>query len=148
MCIRDSHYPSNTFVASFLGTPPMNMINGHVSKGTFKATNNGESKATFSNKIPSELKSFEGECSLGFRPENTSITLDSKKGKFKIAGIESLGSETVVHADYNGITISAIMHKPDSSFGHNLVGSDSKVDIKIDDDGLRIFDNEGNSINK
>ena len=61
--LNSYHYPSNTFVASFLGTPPMNMINGHVSKGIFKATNNGESKATFSNKIPSALKSFEGECS-------------------------------------------------------------------------------------
>ena len=85
---------------------------------------------------------------LGFRPENTSVVLDSKKGKFKIIGIESLGSETVIHTDCMGITISAIMHKPDSSFGHNLVGSDYNVDIKIDDDGLRLFDIEGNSIKK
>ena len=30
--LNSYHYPSNTFVASFLGTPPMNMIKGHVSK--------------------------------------------------------------------------------------------------------------------
>ncbi len=146
--LNSYHYPSNTFVASFLGTPPMNMVKGNVSKGIFTATNAGESKATFKNEIPAAFKFFEGDCMLGFRPENTSIILDSKKGKFKITGIESLGSETVVHADYNGITISAIMHKPDSNFGHNLVNSDSRVDIKIDGDGLRIFDIKGNSIKK
>tara|TARA_A100000164_G_scaffold165531_1_gene146803 strand:- start:1070 stop:2179 length:1110 start_codon:yes stop_codon:yes gene_type:complete len=143
--LNSYNYPSNTFVASFLGTPPMNMIKGRVSKGTFEATNNGKSKTTFKIKIPTEFKSFEGDCMLGFRPENTSMILNSKKGKFKITGIESLGSETVVYADYNGISISAIMHKPDSIFGHNLVGSDSKFDIKIDVDGLRIFNIEGNS---
>ena len=144
--LNSYHYPSNTFVASFLGTPPMNMVKGHASKGMFEATNNGKSKTTFKNKIPTALKSVEGDCVLGFRPENTSILLNSKKGKFDITGIESLGSETVVHVDCNGVIISAIMHKPDSSFGHELVGSDSKVDIKIDDDCLRIFDIEGNSI--
>ena len=126
----------------------MNIIKGNVSKGTFAATNTGESQTNFKKKIPAVFKSFKGDCMLGFRPENTSIILDSKKGKFKIAGIESLGSETVVHADYNDIIISAIVHKPDSVFGHNLVGSDSKVDIKIDDAGLRLFDIEGNSIKK
>ena len=144
--LNSYHYPSNTFVASFLGTPPMNMIKGHVSKGTFEATNNSKSKRTFKNKIPTSLKSVEGDCVLGFRPENTSIILNSKKGMFDITGIESLGSETVVHVGWNGVIISAIMHKPDSSFGHELVGSDSKVDIKIDDGCLRIFDIEGNSI--
>ena len=146
--LNSYHYPSNSFVASFLGTPPMIMVKGHVSKGKFEAKNNGKSKTTFNSKIPTGIKSFEGNCILGFRPENTSVVLDSKKGKFKIIGIESLGSETVIHLDFMGIAISAIMHKPDSSFGHDLVGSDSKVDIKIDDAGLRLFDIEGNSIKK
>tara|TARA_B100001029_G_scaffold178131_1_gene184170 strand:- start:1199 stop:2311 length:1113 start_codon:yes stop_codon:yes gene_type:complete len=144
--LKSYHHPSNTFVASFLGTPPMNMLKGTVSNGTFRASNSKESKLTFKKKLPSTYKSFEGDCFLGFRPENTTIILGSKKGKFSILGIESLGSESVVHIYSGNIALSAIMHKPDAIFDQNLAGSDSKIDIEIDDDSMRLFDFEGNSI--
>ncbi len=144
--LKSYHNPSNTFVASFLGTPPMNMVEGKVSKGNFTASNSTEFKGTFKKKLPNKYKSFEGDCVLGFRPENTAIILDSKRGKFKIVGIESLGSESVIHIDYGNIKISAIMHKPDVKFDQNFVDSNSKIDIEIDEDSLRLFDFEGNTI--
>ena len=144
--LKSYHNPSNTFVASFLGTPPMNMVEGKVSKGNFTASNSTEFKGTFKKKLPNKYKSFEGDCVLGFRPENTAIILDSKRGKFKMVGIESLGSESVIHIDYGNIKISAIMHKPDVKFDQNFVDSNSKIDIGIDEDSLRLFDFEGNTI--
>ena len=138
--------PSNTFVASFLGTPPMNMVAGKVSKGTFSAAEKGESKNNFKKKIPNAYKSFEGDCFLGFRPENTSLNLNAKKGKFHVVGIESLGSESVIHLERDKIKISAILHRPDSSITQTFIGSNSKIDIEITDEELRLFDSEGNSV--
>ncbi len=138
--------PSNTFVASFLGTPPMNMVAGKVSKGTFSAAEKGESKNNFKKKIPNAYKSFEGDCFLGFRPENTSLNLNAKKGKFHVVGIESLGSESVIHLERDKIKISAILNRPDSSLSQTFIGSNSKIDIEITDEELRLFDSEGNSV--
>ena len=138
--------PSNTFVASFLGTPPMNMVAGKVSKGTFSAAEKGESKNNFKKKIPNAYKSFEGDCFLGFRPENTSLNLNAKKGKFHVVGIESLGSESVIHLERDKIKISAILNRPDSSISQTFIGSNSKIDIEITDEELRLFDSEGNSV--
>ena len=38
------------------------------------------------------------------------------------------------------------MHKPDVKFDQNFVDSNSKIDIEIDEDSLRLFDFEGNTI--
>ena len=144
--LESYHNPSNTFVASFLGTPPMNMIAGKASKGMFSAIEKGESKTNFNKKLSDEYKSFEGDCFLGFRPENTSLNFNTKKGKFHVAGIESLGSESVIHLECGKIKISAILHRPDPSFSQKFIGSNLKIDIKIKDEELRLFDSEGNSV--
>ena len=144
--LESYHNPSNTFVASFLGTPPMNMVAGKANKGTFSAIEKGESKTNFKKKLPDEYKSFEGDCFLGFRPENTSLKLNAKKGKFHVVGIESLGSESVIHLECGKIKISAILHRPDPSFSQKFIGTNLKIDIEIKDEELRFFDSEGYSI--
>ena len=124
----------------------MNMIAGKANKGTFSAIVKGESKTSFKKKLPDEYKSFEGDCFLGFRPENTSLKLNAKKGKFHVVGIESLGSESVIHLECGKIKISAILHRPDPSFSQKFIGTNLKIDIEIEDEELRLFDSEGNSV--
>ena len=83
---------------------------------------------------------------LGFRPENTSLNLNAKKGQFHVVGIESLGSESVIHLECGKIKISAILHRPDASFSQTIIGSSSKIGIEIEDEELRLFDSEGNLV--
>ena len=144
--LKAYHNPSNTFVASFLGTPPMNMIRGGVSKGIFTANKVEKSKYTFKKKLPAHYRKFEGECTLGFRPENTDLKINSKNGKFRLVGIESLGSESVLHLQYDSFLISAILHSPDSGTSQKLASPGLKVNIDIDESHLRLFDSEGKSV--
>jgi len=86
--------PADIFVASFVGTPKINIIDGFISGGTIKPFN---LSIIF---IPSDYKSR--EVTVGIRPEDISIDND---GKFQgtINSVEYLGDKsilTVKYADY------------------------------------------------
>ena len=74
------------------------------------------------------------------------MKLNAKKGKFHVVGIESLGSESVIHLECGKIKISAILRRPDASFSQKFVGTNLKIDIEIIDEELRLFDSEGYSV--
>ena len=79
--------PINTFVASFIGNPPMNLINGKIKDGQFISENINIKK--FSNK--------NGKYILGFRAEDATIS-KSSGGNIKgpIFSIELLGDAIMV----------------------------------------------------
>ena len=80
--------PANLFVASFCGSPPMNLLEGAVTDGRFQR---GEGS------IPIE-KGAATERVLGFRPEHAQITMRGAPDSFagEIYVVEPLGSETLV----------------------------------------------------
>ena len=100
--------PVNTFVASFVGTPPMNLFEGNIIK---KSGNEYLFKSeSFYLKIPKLLikciKEPLGDrrsVILGARPQN--ITLFEKSSEGAVAGqifnVEKLGKETIVIIEYN-----------------------------------------------
>ncbi|MBX2836673.1 MAG: sn-glycerol-3-phosphate ABC transporter ATP-binding protein UgpC [Gammaproteobacteria bacterium] len=79
--------PQNTFVAGFIGSPAMNLIDGRIDNGEFKSANvliNGFDK------------SFSGNVTLGFRAEDASIA-DSIDGvSAPVYSMELLGEATMV----------------------------------------------------
>jgi len=94
--------PVNTFVAGFLGTPPMNLFNGN-----FRETKDGGllEMGGYTLSLPNEVtralkESGTSELVLGLRPENVSVHKE-KQGKedidMEVFTVEDLGSETVVN---------------------------------------------------
>ncbi|WRH64552.1 MAG: sn-glycerol-3-phosphate ABC transporter ATP-binding protein UgpC [Fuscovulum sp.] len=80
--------PANIFVASFIGSPSMNMIDGVVQKGAVLAGG-----ATLP--LPPGMKVSDGrEVIYGVRPENLAVTPNGISGT--IAVVEPTGSETHV----------------------------------------------------
>ncbi len=79
--------PANTFVASFIGNPAMNLIEGVVEDGTFRAQNVA---------IPG-VKAPDGPLTLGFRAEDAGIT-EAGQGQINapIYTMELLGDATMV----------------------------------------------------
>ncbi len=84
--------PANTFVATFIGLPPMNMFDGKIEGGRFVGANfeypltEGQSEL---------LKDYEGKpIILGVRPEN--IVRDGTVD-FRVENNENLGMNTLVH---------------------------------------------------
>ena len=90
--------PANTFVATFIGLPPMNMFEGVIEKGKFKSS---LFEYPLNDAQKDLLKGYEGQSViLGVRPEN--ITRDGNV-KLHITNNENLGMNTLVHGKIGGV---------------------------------------------
>lgn len=81
--------PVNTFVASFLGTPAMNLVQGALKDGVFE---------TEHLRIPGFNKKYDGPITLGFRAEDASLATDSGELTSSIYTFELLGDASMVTA--------------------------------------------------
>ena len=84
--------PANLFVASFIGLPPMNFIDGKVEGGKLVTK---QFALHLSDEEQKLLAGYEGkEIVLGVRPENTKVGDDFQ---MKVITNENLGMNTLVH---------------------------------------------------
>ena len=84
------HRPATSFVASFIGSPPMNLIRGVADGSRF-----GAGGLTLA--LPSAAPRS-GELVLGLRPEHAELHLDGAAGwPLKVEALEMLGAERLVH---------------------------------------------------
>ena len=125
-------YPANTFVATFIGLPPMNMFNGKIEGGKFV----GED---FDYPLTAEqkelLKDYEGKAViLGARPEN--VTRDGII-PFKVDNNENLGMNTLVHGKVNGKKIVVCKF---AEWCHYKYGDE--ISIGFEPDRMHFFDAE------
>ena len=79
--------PSNTFVASFIGSPAMNLVKGTLSNGVFNA--DGMSISGLS-------KNVEGDVILGFRAEDAKVVDQKSQLNASVYSFELLGDATMV----------------------------------------------------
>lgn len=89
--------PANTFVATFIGLPPMNMFEGKVENGAFKCD-------LFEYPLTAKQKDIlreyqDKEIVLGVRPENVTR---SGHVKLHVTNNENLGMNTLVHGKLGG----------------------------------------------
>ena len=90
-------HPANTFVASFIGSPAMNLVEGEVRDGVFTGDQ-------------VEIKGLTGiapgPATLGFRAEDASVSADQTgEVKAPIYSIEMLGDSTMVTVRAGGSLI-------------------------------------------
>ncbi|MDP5359775.1 MAG: ATP-binding cassette domain-containing protein, partial [Paracoccaceae bacterium] len=89
--------PANTFVAGFIGSPAMNLVDGQISGGTFTAD-----KITVSG-LPSQ---HNGPVTLGFRAEDASVATGPAEANSKVYSLELLGEATMVTMRIGGTIVS------------------------------------------
>jgi len=93
--------PANTFVASFIGAPPMNMIEAEVTGSVL--TVDGHWMTPMNASIKQMIDS--DKVSLGVRPEHIRLANDSEPGFLvEIANIEVLGTETLITFNFGPST--------------------------------------------
>jgi multiple sugar transport system ATP-binding protein len=82
--------PANRFVATFIGSPPMNLIDGTISRGVFRTATGA---LTFDAPgLP------EGPCTLGVRPEHLVLAATGRAIlSARLELVEPLGSEVLLH---------------------------------------------------
>ncbi len=138
--------PCNVFVATFLGSPQMNILNVFLSieNGTLFATlkDNRNIKFTLSNYIKNQIlddKYIGKEVLLGVRPEF--VYLDNKESDIKdakVSFVEMLGSELIVYIKIPGIEKELIM----STREHTPICKGNSIGIKFDFEHIHLFDAE------
>jgi multiple sugar transport system ATP-binding protein len=78
--------PANTFVASFIGSPAMNLVNGEIADGTFVA------KGIEVKGLP---KNVRGPVTLGFRAEDATLVSEGGQLGAEVYSMELLGEATM-----------------------------------------------------
>lgn len=119
--------PASTFVAGFIGSPPMNLIDGHVEKGTFTAEGIKVGGLDISGSRP---------VVLGFRPEDCAVTGKGKHLSGEIYGIEPTGDMTFLTLLAAGKQVEI---KADRDY-HGTLGEIEN--IRFNTDRLYLFDSE------
>ena len=94
-------HPANTFVASFIGSPAMNLMDGTLTGGTFTGDNVS---------IPG-LQGPDGPVTLGFRAEDAAIAETGGEITAPIYTIELLGDATMLTVRAGGQLVSVKAHK-------------------------------------
>ena len=95
--------PANRFVASFIGSPAMNLIDGQMQGGTFTAANTEVTG----------LNAPDGPVTLGFRAEDAVVPSSNGQINAPIYTLELLGDATMVSVRIGGALVSA---KADKTF--------------------------------
>ena len=134
--------PANTFVASFIGTPPMNLVEGRIggeaapefraAGGAFSVPLGGRWGAALTEPSPAAV-------TLGIRPEDVrrADSANSSGGvvRSRVELVELLGGEALVHVSVGGVELTARMPAPVPPAG-------SELDLLIPAERVHLFDRE------
>ena len=93
--------PANTFVASFIGNPAMNLMDGTLTNGVFEGTNV---------RIEGLPAGHNGPVTLGYRAEDAGLA-ESGAINAPIYSLELLGDATMVTVKAGGAMVSVKAHK-------------------------------------
>ena len=125
--------PANTFVAGFLGSPPMNQM-----KGTL--TESGADVGGVQIALSASTVGHVGrDVIVGIRPEHVSLEPDARTSEFPIELdlVEPLGSEALLHARRDG---ESLVFKAETNGSINHLNSGTAVHVP--ENLLKIFDAE------
>jgi multiple sugar transport system ATP-binding protein len=89
--------PANTFVASFIGSPAMNLIKGDIENGVFTAEGI---------RIEGLSSTVNGPVTLGFRAEDANLASENGHVNAPIYTVELLGDATMISLRVGGELIS------------------------------------------
>lgn len=135
-------YPKNKFVASFIGSPQMNFMNGNIEKqGDSVFVQIGTDKLVLSKELAKKVLAegyLNKAISLGIRPEDMSLSAPEQAAKITgiIDMIELMGAESYIHFNYGEETyILRVKGSTEYKIGDS-------VDIYLDMNKVHLFDIE------
>jgi sn-glycerol 3-phosphate transport system ATP-binding protein len=110
--------PATTFVASFIGSPPMNLVTVKAGAGAATA---GGTTLTLAQPAPRE-----GELIMGLRPEHAELAAPGTPGAWplQVQTVEMLGAERLIHGLLGG---QAFTVRQDSTLPHPIAGETTLI---------------------
>lgn len=136
--------PANTFVAGFIGSPPMNLVNARVSTSDVGARQLASGTAAFTvdgdtERPGSGLASIDDRPVVaGFRPEHVRLGPAGTAGgaAATVRLVEMLGSEHLVHLDIDGVDLHGAPHDEQATTSTRVLAK-----LHDDDIAVRLGDN-------
>ncbi|ALM54332.1 ABC transporter ATP-binding protein [Halomonas huangheensis] len=119
--------PANAFVASFIGSPAMNLVSGDISNGVFSAENM---------RIEGLPTDISGKVTLGFRAEDVELVASQGQINAPIYTLELLGDSSMVAVR---VANELVNLKAPKDYRANI-GTD--VSARIDPSLCKLFDHE------
>jgi sn-glycerol 3-phosphate transport system ATP-binding protein len=113
--------PASTFVASFMGAPPMNLVSAKALGGQVVI---GDSAFT--------LACADGDVTLGIRPEQVTLS-DTGTIPFKLTLVEELGASRLLHGKLAGQDFVVNAPNDDAALADDLL-------LDFPQDALHLFD--------
>ena len=120
--------PANTFVAGFIGSPAMNLLDGDMEGGVFQADGI---------RIAGLPGTHQGPVTLGFRAEDASLDPTSSQVSAAIYSLELLGDATMVTFRAAGTLVAV---KGDKAYRANI---GDPATIRIDPAKCHLYDRAG-----
>ena len=110
--------PATTFVASFIGSPPMNLVTVKAEAGAALA---GATSLPLPQPAPRE-----GELVMGLRPEHAELAAPGSAGAWplQVQTVEMLGAERLIHGLLGG---QAFTLRQDSTLPHPVAGETALI---------------------
>ncbi len=108
-------WPANTFVASFIGSPPMNFVGGSLAASLLRL---GRLDATLAPALLERLTVSGGEVTVGLRPESflavgdSSGAEDAPRVHGRVEIVEHLGSESIVYFRTDDLDVLEVGERP------------------------------------
>ncbi|KRL00590.1 ABC transporter ATP-binding protein [Liquorilactobacillus capillatus] len=128
-------YPANSFVATFFGTPRMNLLKAHCTQ-----IHNHSLVIDPQLSFPTPFDLPAGDYFIGIRPQSFTIVAQISKANATIKNIEYLGTEFIVYVELdNGAKIRIAAAKQSS------LSLNERILVKTPEDFL-IFDHAGRAI--
>ena len=120
--------PANTFVAGFIGSPPMNLVGGDLKGGVFNADGI---------RVEGLPKCHDGKVTLGIRPEDCSVGGESAQLTGTVYGVEPTGDTTYLTIRSGGKLFEV---KADRSY---RAAFDCRETVSFDPARIHLFESAG-----
>ncbi|MFA1623273.1 sn-glycerol-3-phosphate import ATP-binding protein UgpC [Rhizobium mongolense] len=127
------HRPASIFVASFIGSPAMNLFNTRVEVETASVRFGGVQVPI----DPALAAGLRGrDVTIGIRPEQCAVSLDGSGVRATIDFVEELGSGRVAHAEIDGEPFAAVISE------HVSVRPGDRVGLELPSSQLHVFERD------
>lgn len=121
--------PANRFVAGFIGSPPMNFVEGRIDDGRFVSDDKSVT-------LPVRSVPRRGAVVLGIRPEHILVGRNGTAATFTLDLVEPVGNEMFVYASAGANQIVARVPP------REMPQIGTPIDLTFDANSLHFFDRE------
>lgn len=134
------NHPANLFVAGFIGSPEMNLIDARLDGGEVVI---GSQRLALGPHLERRLSARPTDAVIGMRPQHLSLVADGPALAARLTNAEFMGHEVYLHAELEGRKLVSVVGAAE----FEALGRSDTIRLRPDPDNLHVFDkNDGRNV--